>query len=105
MVPKEVAKEQGELLAEAPGTPHMEVRATLSGWLAEVALGALRILGTEHIAKVRKVQAIAIHGLQLGDGDLDVDDGLGDETWESGRPNVVDTLCHLAKRCTEVRCL
>ena len=97
----EIADEQRELLAKAPGTPHVKVRATLSGWLAKVALGPFSIAGAEDIAYLLQRQPIRVKRLEVSDGNLDVDHRFGRESRHGSGPDVIDAQGGIAKCVAE----
>ena len=98
---KEVAEQQGKLLGEAAGPPDVDVCSRAPWRFAEVPLGALGVIGPVDEAESLQRYAERLDRLQPADRDLDVDHGLGAESGNRGRANMVDADRHAAECVTQ----
>ena len=77
--------------------------SALARRLTEVALRPLGVVGTKDVPKALQGRTVRVEGLEVGDRDLNIDDGLGRKLGNGRRPNMVDAEGHGAERITEVR--
>lgn len=87
----EISKEQRKLLAEAARSSHMDMSAALSRSFSEIPLREIRVVRMEAIPEAFQRCPIGVKWIEVGDGDLDVDDRLGSKTRDGGRADVVNT--------------
>ena len=73
----EVTKQERDLLAEAAGSPDVDVCPALPRRLTEVPLRPVWVVGAKDVPKALRGLTVRGEGLEVGDRDLNVDDGLG----------------------------
>jgi hypothetical protein len=85
-----VAEEQRELLGEAAGPTHVDVRPSEPRLLAKVALGQLWVVGPPHEPTLFDLQAVVLDELDVGHRHLHIDDRFGIEPGDGRGSDVVD---------------
>ena len=78
------------MLGEAPGPADVDVGASQPRSLPEVSLRQLGVVRPPQEAATLDLRPVRVDRLEIPRRDLDIDDRLGVESRDSGRPDVVD---------------
>lgn len=80
----------------------MDVGARRARKLTEVALGEIRVVASPLEAAAFDQASVLVHGVEIDDADLDIDDWLGGQAGNSGGTHVVDPFGETAQRAAKL---